>query len=123
MKPAKLLGYERRQVKQHPNIGARIIESIDNSQKIFRGVLEHHERWDGKGYPNRLKNMDISIEGRVIAVADTFDALTTNRPYQKGHSSKMAFDEIKNGASTQFDPAIVSAFISSYQKHSELWNK
>jgi putative nucleotidyltransferase with HDIG domain len=122
MKPAKLLGYERRQVKQHPSIGARIIESIDNSQKVFRGVLEHHERWDGKGYPNRLKAEKISLEGRVIAIADTFDALTTNRPYQKRHSRKMAFDEITNGASTQFDPAIVKAFISSYQKHPELWN-
>ncbi len=123
MKPAKLLGYERRQVKQHPGIGARIIESIDNSHKVFRGVLEHHERWDGKGYPGRLKGDKISLEGRVIAVADTFDALTTNRPYQRGHSRKMAFDEIKSGASTQFDPAIVKAFISSYNNHPELWQK
>jgi putative nucleotidyltransferase with HDIG domain len=123
MKPAKLLGYEYRQVKQHPNIGARIIESIDNSQKVLRGVLEHHERWNGKGYPSRLKGDKISIEGRVIAVADTFDALTTNRPYQKGHSRKMAFDEVRNGASTQFDPAVVNAFISSYNNHPELWQK
>jgi putative nucleotidyltransferase with HDIG domain len=123
MKPAKLLGYERRQVKQHPGIGARIIEGIDNSQKVFRGVLEHHERWDGKGYPGHLKGEKISLEGRVIAVADTFDALTTTRPYQRGHSRKMAFDEIKNGASTQFDPAVVNVFISSYNKHPDLWSK
>lgn len=122
MKPAKLLGYERRQIKQHPEIGARIIESIDNSQKVFRGVLEHHERWDGKGYPNRLNGEKISLEGRIIAVADTFDALTTNRPYRKGHSRKMALDEIASGASTQFDPAVVGAFISSYQKQPGLWN-
>jgi HD-GYP domain-containing protein (c-di-GMP phosphodiesterase class II) len=122
MKPAKLLGYERRQVKQHPGIGARIIESIDNSHKIFKGVIEHHERWDGTGYPGRLEAGDISLEGRIIAVADTFDALTTKRPYRKGYSRKKAFDEIKNGASTQFDPAVVNAFISSFHKHPEVWN-
>jgi HD-GYP domain-containing protein (c-di-GMP phosphodiesterase class II) len=121
MKPAKLLGYERRQVKQHPGIGARIIETIDNSHKVFRGVLEHHERWDGRGYPGHLKGEGISLEGRVIAVADTFDALTTNRPYQKGHSRKMAFEEIKKGSATQFDPAVVKAFISSFSKNPELW--
>jgi putative nucleotidyltransferase with HDIG domain len=122
MKPAKLLGYERRQVKQHPGIGARIIESIDNSQKVFKGVLEHHERWDGKGYPGRLKAEDISLEGRVIAVADAFDALTTNRPYKKGLPRKKAFDVIKEGSSTQFDPQVVNAFISSFLKDPELWN-
>jgi HD-GYP domain-containing protein (c-di-GMP phosphodiesterase class II) len=122
MKPAKLLGYERRQVKQHPGIGARIIESIDGSYKILRGVLEHHERWDGKGYPSRLREGGISLEGRIIAVADAFDALTTDRPYQKGHSRKKAFEVIKRGASKQFDPKVVEAFISSYQKNPAIWS-
>jgi len=123
MKPAKLLGYEKRQMKQHPGIGARIIETIDNSQRIVKGVLEHHERYDGKGYPNNIKGEGISLEARIIAVADTFDALTTDRPYQKGFPHQKAFDEIKHGASTQFDPMVVAAFISSYTKDPEFWTE
>jgi putative nucleotidyltransferase with HDIG domain len=123
MKPAKLLGYERRQIKQHPGIGARIIETIDNSHKIVKGILEHHERFNGKGYPNGLKGDEISLEGRIIAIADTYDALTTDRPYQKHFSRESAFNKIKHGASTQFDPKVVHAFISSYTKHPEIWRE
>jgi HD-GYP domain-containing protein (c-di-GMP phosphodiesterase class II) len=121
-KPVKLLGYEKKQIKRHPDIGARIIETIDDSHKIIRGVLEHHEYFDGKGYPNSLKGEGISLEGRIIAVADTFDALTTNRPYQKRYSRKEAFFVIKKGSSTQFDPKVVKAFIISFSKHPEIWN-
>lgn len=120
-KPAKLLGYEKRQMKQHPGIGARIIEKIDNSQKIIKGVLEHHERYDGKGYPNNIKGENISIEGRVIAVADTYDALTTDRPYQRGHPHQKAYDEISEGAGSQFDPKVVNAFVSSFKKYPGVW--
>ena len=121
MKPAKLLGYEKRHMNMHPAIGARIIEMMDDSNKIVKGILEHHERYDGKGYPNKLKGEDISIEGRIIAVADTFDALTADRPYQKGYSRQDAFEEIKRASSTQFDPKVVSAFISSFLKNPILW--
>lgn len=121
MKPAKLLGYERRQIKMHPGIGARIIESIDDSHKIIRGVLDHHERYDGNGYPHHLKGEAISLEGRIIAVADTFDALTADRPYQKGYSKEEAFNKIKEASSTQFDPKIVDAFVISYHNYPEIW--
>ena len=123
MKPAKLLGYERRQMRLHPSIGARIIESMDDSDIIRRGILEHHERYDGKGYPNRLKGDRISKEGRIIAVADVFDALTTDRPYQKGYSKEEVFRKIQDEASSQFDPQIVSAFVTSYKSHPEIWSK
>lgn len=122
-KPAKLLGFERRQMRMHPDIGARIIESIDDSSIMKRGIFEHHERYDGKGYPNHLKGDQISIEGRIIAVADVFDALTSDRPYQKGDSSDDVFRKIAREASSQFDPQVVTAFITSYRKHPEIWGK
>jgi len=123
MKPAKLLGYERKQIRLHPAIGARIIESIDDSHKIIRGILEHHERYDGKGYPGRMKGTAISMEGRIIAVADTFDALTTDRPYHKGLSREEAYSEIKDASGSQFDQKVVNAFIKSFKDHHELWIK
>ncbi len=123
MKPAKLLGYERKQIRLHPGIGARIIESIDDSHKIIRGILEHHERYDGRGYPSRMKGTAISMEGRIIAVADTFDALTTDRPYQKGLSREEAYNRIRDASGSQFDPTIVNAFIKSFKDHHELWIK
>lgn len=121
-KPASLLGYERREMYRHPSIGVEIVKRIKGSHKIIRGILEHHERYDGKGYPNHLKGDAISLEGRIITVADTFDALTTNRPYQRGYSAKEAFFEIKKGSSCQFDPKVVKVFMSSYSKHPEVWS-
>lgn len=120
-KPARLLGSEKDEMSRHPLIGVDIVERIDNSHKIVKGILEHHERFDGKGYPNRLGGRGISLEGRIIAIADTFDALTTNRPYQEKYSSKDAFFEIKRGASAQFDPQIIKAFILSFSKHPAIW--
>jgi len=122
MKPAKLLGYERRQMRMHPSIGARIIETMDDSRIIQRGILEHHERFDGKGYPNHLKGEQISIEARIISVADVFDALTTDRPYQQGDLRDKVFQKIKDEASSQFDPRVVSAFVDSYNKNPDIWN-
>ena len=121
-KPAKLLGYERRQMRMHPSIGARIIESIDSSNVMRRGIFEHHERYDGKGYPNRLKGDQISLEGRIIALADVFDALTTDRPYQKGGSRDGVFRKITRRSSSQFDPQVVAAFVSSYKSYPEIWH-
>ncbi len=120
-KPGRLSPYERNQIKAHPSIGVRIVGTINDSEKIIRGILEHHERFNGKGYPNHLKGKAISLEGRVIAVADTFDALTTNRPYQKSYTEKEALFEIVKGSFVQFDPKIVKAFISSFSKHSSIW--
>jgi len=120
-KPARLLGYEKRQMNLHPHIGARIVESIDDSEKIVRGILDHHEWFNGSGYPNRLKGTEISLDGRIIAVADTFDALTTNRPYQKRYTGKEALFVIRKGSSTQFDPRAVKAFMISFSKHPDVW--
>ena len=120
-KPTRLLSREKAQMHRHPAIGAGMVEKIDNVHKITRGILEHHERFDGSGYPNGLKGRSISLEGRIIAVADVFDALTTNRPYRKKYSSKEAFLEIRNGSSKHFDPKVVKAFVLSFSKHPLVW--
>lgn len=120
-KPARLLGYERSQINRHPAIGVGIVETIDNSHRIVKGILEHHERFDGKGYPKGLKGSEISLAGRIIAVADVFDALTASRPYQKGYSKSEALLEITKESSSQFDPHIVKAFLKSFSKHPDIW--
>ncbi len=121
-KPSGLVGYEKKLIKRHPMIGARIVESIDNAHRIINGIAQHHEWYNGRGYPNNLKGRAISLEGRVIAVADAYDALTTKRSYQKPFSSKEAFFEIKRGSGEQFDPTVVNAFIRSFSKHPLLWS-
>lgn len=120
-KPGKLSVREKRQMEEHPSIGVKIVETINNSQKIIRGILEHHERVDGNGYPGHLKGRSISLEGRIIAVADAFDALTTNRPYQKRHTEKEAIFEILSGSSVQFDTQVIRAFVSSFSKRPHIW--
>lgn len=120
-KAGKLSLSERNSIMDHPLIGVRIVGKINESKKIIRGVMEHHERYDGKGYPNHLKGKAISLEGRIIAVADTYDALTTNRPYRNSYSKKEAFFEIKRASSTQFDSKIVKAFVLSFSKHPDIW--
>ena len=78
--------------------------------------LYHHERWDGKGYPQRLKGNDIPIEGRIIAVADTFDAMTSKRPYRDVMETEKAIAEIERCRGSQFDPLCVDAFLNCYRK-------
>lgn len=121
-KPSRLSLSEIHHIHHHPLIGVRIVETIENSQNIINGIRDHHERFDGKGYPAHLKGKEISLEGRIIAVADTYDALTTTRPYQKKYSAKEAFFEIRRGASSQFDPKVVKAFIISFSKYHAIWD-
>ena len=121
MKPFRLEASEKRLMRHHPTIGAHIIESIDSEHRIARGIAQHHEWFNGKGYPNGLKGAQISPEGRIIAVADAFDALTTKRPYKKAFSPKGAFFEIRKSSGRQFDPKVVKAFILSFSKHPSVW--
>jgi putative nucleotidyltransferase with HDIG domain len=120
-KPGRLSNRERRQITHHPAIGVKIVDSVVDSHKIIRGILEHHEHFDGTGYPNGLKGKEISPEGRIIAVADIFDALTALRPYKRKYSPDEAFSMVKKGSGTQFDPQVVKAFVRSYSKHPEVW--
>lgn len=120
-KPGSLSARERRQMNHHPSIGVKIVDSIADSHKIIRGIMEHHEHYDGRGYPNGLKGKEISLDGRIIAVADIFDALTTSRPYKRKYSPEEAFNMVRKGSGTQFDPQVVRAFVKSYEKHPEIW--
>ena len=98
-------------VKKHPEIGYRILSSVTEVSEIAEYVLEHHERWDGKGYPKRLKGEEISLFGRIIAVADAFDSMTRERQYKKVFSREEAIEEIKGGMGTQFDSQIARILI------------
>jgi response regulator RpfG family c-di-GMP phosphodiesterase len=103
-------------MKQHPICGARILEDISFLAPAVPYVLYHHERFDGKGYPYGLRKEEIPIQGRLLAVVDTFDAMTSDRPYRKAKSFKQALDEIKNCAGTQFDPHIAQVFLKAWEK-------
>ncbi len=109
-KPAKLNEREWEKMKLHPLQGHRILRNIPFLEGAAKVVLQHHERWDGTGYPNGLRGNDIDITARVFSVADAFDAMTSDRIYSRGKSFKEAFVELKKCAGTQFDPGVVEAF-------------
>jgi putative nucleotidyltransferase with HDIG domain len=110
-KPGKLDKDEYEAIKLHPLIGAQIVKGISFLEPVVPYILEHHERFDGKGYPQGLVGENISIKGRVLAVADVFDAVTTDRTYHKALDPEVAFKEIiAKNALSQFDPKIVDAF-------------
>jgi putative nucleotidyltransferase with HDIG domain len=104
-------------MRSHVDKGAEIVSSAtDFSPSVQSAVFSHHERFDGTGYTQSLKGEEIPIEDRIIAVADTFDAMTSDRPYRKGMSPEKAIVEIRKLAGTQFDPGVVAAFTRAYEK-------
>ena len=109
-KPGKLTDDEYNHIKLHPLIGAKIIKGISFLKPVIPYILEHHERFDGKGYPMGLAGENISIKGRLLAIADAFDAMTSDRPYRKALKPEDALKEISRDRGTQFDPEIVRAF-------------
>jgi putative nucleotidyltransferase with HDIG domain len=109
-KPDALTESERRLMAQHPLIGAEIVREIEFLTSAAEIVRHHHERWDGTGYPDGLAGEDIPLPARVFAVADVFDALTTERPYRHASSLSTAREMITAASGTQFDPGIVDVF-------------
>jgi ribonuclease P protein subunit RPR2 len=109
-KPGALTDEERALMVKHPTIGSEILRHIDFLDEAKAVVLHHHERWDGDGYPDGLAGEAIPVQARVFAVADTLDALTTDRPYQLAAPWSEAREVIRAHAGTQFDPAIVAAY-------------
>ena len=110
-KPGRLTDDEMDIMKQHPSIGEAILKPIRQFKEILPVVRHHHERFDGKGYPDGLAGEDIPLLARIAAIADTYDAMTADRPYRKGCNIKDAIDEIKRHAGTQFDTNISNTFI------------
>ncbi len=110
LKPGKLTKEEFEEIKQHPVIGDNIIQPLGSFPLERLLIRHHHERFDGKGYPDGLAGEDIPLIARILAVADTYDSMTSTRPYRKGLSHKIAIDEIKRCSGSQFDPVVANAF-------------
>jgi ribonuclease P protein subunit RPR2 len=109
-KPGRLTAAERAIIEQHPVTGSEIVRDIAFLGTARDVIRHHHERWDGSGYPDKLAGHDIPISARIFAVADTLDALTTNRPYRRASTIAQARVIILQGRGTHFDPAVVDAF-------------
>jgi putative nucleotidyltransferase with HDIG domain len=110
LKPGKLTDEEWVEMRKHSEYGYRILEKIDFLGDARLLVRQHHERWDGKGYPQGLSGADIHIGARIFAVIDTYDAMTSDRPYRKALPHQMAVEEIARNVGTQFDPGVVEAW-------------
>ena len=113
-KPGKLTEAEYEIMKTHTVKGAAILSTIPDLHPVIPIVRSHHERWDGKGYPDKLAGDAIPLLARIVAVADTFDAMTSNRPYhtdKKGKPPEVAFEEVRKQAGLQFDPQCAKAFL------------
>jgi len=114
LKPGKLTDEEFALMKKHPVFGEEILKKIKGLEHIIPGVKHHHERHDGRGYPDGLKEDEIELNAKIISVADTFDAMTSDRPYRKGLDPKIAIEELIRCSGTQFDGKIVDAFIKAF---------
>jgi HD-GYP domain-containing protein (c-di-GMP phosphodiesterase class II) len=99
-------------MREHPVIGAQIVAPITFLGDAVEVIRHHHERFDGSGYPSRMKGEDIPLAARIFAVADSYDAMTSDRPYRDAMPSDQALEEISDGAGTQFDPVIVEVFLN-----------
>jgi putative nucleotidyltransferase with HDIG domain len=106
-KASELTKEEYELIKTHTVVGAKMIEKVEGLEELKSGVLYHHERWDGKGYPTQVKELEIPLESRILAIADAFDAMTSTRAYRNALSDKEAFKRIVEGKGTQFDPVLV----------------
>jgi putative two-component system response regulator len=110
-KPCRLTDEEFNHIKSHCEIGEHILTPIVEDEEILKAVRHHHERYDGRGYPDGLSGKQIPLGARILAVADTYDAMTSERPYREAMSAEATYTEIERGKGTQFDPEVVDAFL------------
>jgi putative nucleotidyltransferase with HDIG domain len=114
-KPGKLNESEKKKMEEHTVIGPKIVENIKQMHHVIPGIRHHHEKYNGTGHPDGLKGDQIPLIARIIAAADCFDAMTTDRPYRKGLPIQTAIEELRKLSGTQFDGKVVEAFIRAYQ--------
>jgi HD-GYP domain-containing protein (c-di-GMP phosphodiesterase class II) len=114
-KPGPLDDVEIAEMRRHPEEGARMIALVKSLRRAVPGVLYHHERWDGLGYPLGIEREAIPSEARLLAVVDAFDAMTTDRAYRKAFTPDRAIAELEACAGTQFDPEIVRVFVEAWR--------
>ena len=114
-KAGKLSDEEFEQMKAHTVIGAEIMATIEQLREAVPAIRSHHEAWNGRGYPDGLKGEQIPLYARIVGVADTFDAITTNRPYQKAYSLQFAVETITRLTGSRFDAKIVTAFLRAFE--------
>lgn len=115
-KPSRLTDDEFKIMKQHPSMSYEILKDFEVFEKVARNAKHHHERYDGRGYPDQLKGEEIPMYARIILIADTFDAMTSTRVYRKGLPYEVAFNELVEFSGSQFDPGLVKHFISGMRK-------
>lgn len=118
-KQGRLTRNEYSLIKTHPLIGDEILGPIETLEEVRKTIIQHHERYDGKGYPYGLRRDEISVNSKILSVVDTFDAMMTDRPYRKAHTLNNVKEELKLNAGTQFDPKIVEAFAAMLDKMGE----
>ncbi len=111
-KPGKLTDEEFGRIKQHPTIGESILNGVPQLRSILPGVRSHHERWDGRGYPDGLAGKDIPLFGRILGVGDAFDAMCSSRAYRDGLNRQEVLDEVDRCAGSQFDASMVERFLA-----------
>ncbi len=112
-KPGRLTDEEYSIICRHPARGGQILSRLKNMQYVIECVIHHHERYDGKGHPDGLKGDRIPLGARILAVADSYDAMTSDRPYRKGMPHEKAIEELKRCSGTQYDPSLVEAFLQT----------
>jgi HD-GYP domain-containing protein (c-di-GMP phosphodiesterase class II) len=122
-KPGRLDDGELEEIRAHPVEGMWLLSGVPSLAPALPYVLFHHERWDGGGYPTRRAGAAIPLEGRILAVADAFDAMTSGRPYRPSLSVPEAAQEIRRCSGTQFDPDVADAFLAALEADEIVWDE
>lgn len=116
LKPSRLTEEEFLAMKDHPSQSAEILSGFTHFEEVAKYAKHHHERWDGRGYPDGLKGEDIPLFSRIILIGDTFDAMTSSRPYRKGLDYEVAYAELEEFSGSQFDPELAKAFVTAMKR-------
>ncbi len=118
-KPGRLTNDEFAQIQEHSVIGAKILGNVNSLKKVSQIIVQHHERYDGSGYPNHLKGDEIFPEAAILMISDSYDAMTSDRPYRKALTREQAIAELQKHSGTQFHPTLTKCFIEGVLNHDQ----